>query len=204
MRYSLLVRRLVRLPFKAPGKLLAFIRQLNKRSHCSAHPLAVLHEDCRINNNRIRSAIQIGRGSHVLAALQTLQHGGHIEIGDFCYLGERSYVWSSERIVIGHRVLISHGVNIHDNVSHPLSARARHEHYRAMIEGKDLTALEGIASAEITIGDDAWIGFNATILKGVNIGRGAIVGACSLVTVDVPDWAIVVGNPARIIGSSKP
>ena len=49
------------------------------------------------------------------------------------------------------------------------------------------------------IGDDAWIGFNATILKGVKIGRGAIVAAGSVVVKDVPDNAIVAGNPAKVI-----
>jgi maltose O-acetyltransferase len=53
---------------------------------------------------------------------------------------------------------------------------------------------------EVLIMDDAWIGFNATVLRGVTIGRGAVIGACSVVTENVPDYAIVVGNPARIIG----
>lgn len=51
----------------------------------------------------------------------------------------------------------------------------------------------------VTICDDTWIGCNAIILKGVTIGRGAIVGAGAVVTKDVPPYAIVGGNPARII-----
>ncbi|GGE84017.1 acyltransferase [Sphingomonas prati] len=199
-----LIGRLARLPAAIPRKALRALRVRQKRARCDAHALAVLHDDCRINNHRDRSDIRIGRGTHVLSTIQTLEHGGRVEIGEYCYLGERSYIWSSERIVIGDRVMISHGVNIHDNISHPISAQARHEHYRGMIEGADLSNLKGVASAPVTIGDDAWIGFNATILKGVTIGRGAIVGACSLVTEDVPDWTIVVGSPAREIGKSEP
>ena len=49
------------------------------------------------------------------------------------------------------------------------------------------------------IKNDVWIGANSVILKGVSIGNGAIVGAGAVVTKDVPDYAIVVGNPARVI-----
>ena len=51
----------------------------------------------------------------------------------------------------------------------------------------------------IVIKDKAWIGFNSIILKGVTIGEGAIVGAGSVVTKDVPPYTIVAGNPARIV-----
>jgi acetyltransferase-like isoleucine patch superfamily enzyme len=51
----------------------------------------------------------------------------------------------------------------------------------------------------IKICDKSWIGFNSIILKGVTIGEGAIVGAGSVVTRDVPPWTIVAGNPAKVI-----
>lgn len=52
---------------------------------------------------------------------------------------------------------------------------------------------------DINIGHDVWIGANVTIMDNVNIGHGAVVGACSVVTKDVPPYAIVAGNPAKII-----
>lgn len=55
-------------------------------------------------------------------------------------------------------------------------------------------------SGDVTIEEDVWIGTRSVILAGVTIGRGAIVGACALVTKDVPPYALVVGVPARIIG----
>lgn len=58
---------------------------------------------------------------------------------------------------------------------------------------------QGEVSYKTIIGDDVWIGSNAVILPGRKIGHHSIVGAGSIVTKDVPDYAIVVGNPARII-----
>ncbi|WP_344978940.1 acyltransferase, partial [Compostibacter hankyongensis] len=55
----------------------------------------------------------------------------------------------------------------------------------------------------ITIGDDVWIGACTTILKGVNIGSGAVIGAGAVVTKNIPDNAIAVGNPAKIIKYRK-
>lgn len=54
-------------------------------------------------------------------------------------------------------------------------------------------------SIETKIGNDVWIGANVVVIKGISIGDGAIVGASAVVTKNVPDYAIVVGNPARII-----
>jgi len=51
----------------------------------------------------------------------------------------------------------------------------------------------------ITICDDVWIGVRAMFLPGVTVGRGAIIGAGAVVTKDVPEWAIVAGNPARVV-----
>jgi acetyltransferase-like isoleucine patch superfamily enzyme len=51
----------------------------------------------------------------------------------------------------------------------------------------------------IKVGNDVWIGANVTVLKGVSIGDGAIIGAGSVVTRDIPEYAIVAGNPAKVI-----
>lgn len=56
-----------------------------------------------------------------------------------------------------------------------------------------------ITCKPVHIKKNVWIGANVTILAGVTIGENAIVGACSVVTKDVPDNAVVVGNPARVI-----
>jgi len=55
----------------------------------------------------------------------------------------------------------------------------------------------------ITIGDNVWIAAKATILPGVTIGEGAVVGACAVVAKDVPPWSIAVGNPVRVVGKRE-
>ena len=57
----------------------------------------------------------------------------------------------------------------------------------------------GVKIAPVQIENRAWLGFNVSVLPGVIIGEGAIVGACSLVTKSVPAWTIVAGNPARVL-----
>lgn len=51
----------------------------------------------------------------------------------------------------------------------------------------------------VVIGDDVWIGARVIILPGVTVGKGAVLGAGTVVARDVPEWAVVVGNPARVV-----
>lgn len=60
-----------------------------------------------------------------------------------------------------------------------------------------------LTSAGVRIGDDVWIGSHVVVLDGVRIGSHAVVGAGSVVTKDVPDWAVVVGNPARVVSDRR-
>jgi maltose O-acetyltransferase len=55
----------------------------------------------------------------------------------------------------------------------------------------------------VVIGDDVWIGSRAIILAGVKVGTGAIIGAGAVIAKDVPEWAVVVGNPGRVIRLRK-
>jgi acetyltransferase-like isoleucine patch superfamily enzyme len=151
-----------------------------------------------IQQNKVK--IQIGDNTHVRGELLIFPHGGGISIGNYCYIGEGTRIWSAQHITIGNNVLIAHNVNIHDNISHPIEATLRHKHFKDIItDGHPQTDID-LKAQSVLIKDNAWIGFNATILKGTTIGNRAVVGACAVVTKDVPDDAIVVGNPAHIIG----
>ena len=151
------------------------------------------------NNRGVQNYIRIGDNCIIRGELLTFSHGGEIIIGKDCFVGLGTRIWSSVRIKIGDRVLISHNVNIHDNASHPMDIRDRHKDYLYIKKYNKLRPKNVITEAEVVLEDDAWIGFNATIMKGVTIGKGAIIGANSVVTKNVPAFAIVVGNPAKII-----
>lgn len=153
------------------------------------------------NNSTDRGAVSIGKHSVVAGELLVFGDGGRIEIGDYCFIGHGSRIWSSAQVAIGHRVLISHNVNIHDSISHSLSARERHEHFKGIFLHKQLH-LPGVPKSAVTIEDDVWIGFNASIMQGVHIGQGAIISAGAMVNKNVPAFTIVSGPAAMAIGPS--
>jgi acetyltransferase-like isoleucine patch superfamily enzyme len=162
-------------------------------------PEALIESDALIQNFRgDPNAIRIGKKTQVRGNLMLFKHGGSIEIGDCCFIGPDTKIWSAKKVVIGNRVLIAHNVNIHDNISHPLNSLERHKDYLHIIASGFQENIN-LREEDIIIEDDVWVGFNCTILKGVRIGRGAIIGACTIITEDVPPYAVVVGNPPRII-----
>ena len=188
-----------------PSLLVEKIERHRKEMECFAEEGVRLYSESRIWNFRSeKNAITIGRQSQIRGELLVFGHGGNIRIGETSYVGEGSRIWSAESVTIGSRVLISHGVNIHDNIGHSLSAASRHSHFMQILAVGHPTVLDDVPAAPIVIEDDAWIGFNSTILKGVTIGRGAVVGAASVVTKDVAAYTIVAGNPAKVIGASRP
>ena len=153
----------------------------------------------RIVNISGRSeAIRIGAHTVVKGELLVFAHGGEIRIGQWCYVGEGTRLWSGRSISVGDRVMISHGVNVFDNLTHPLGPAERHAHFRHILEKGHPRNIE-LGDAPVRIEDDAWIAAGSIILRGTTIGRGAIVGAGSVVTRDVPPMTVVAGNPARVI-----
>ena len=112
-----------------------------------------------------------------------LAEGAHLEIGSNSCVNPNSTITCTEHISIGSDCAISWNTNILDGNGHDL-----------IVDGASRPK-----SRPISIGDDVWIGTGVIVLPGVRIGNGAVVAAGSVVRSDVPDGALVAGNPARVI-----
>lgn len=107
-----------------------------------------------------------------------------LTIGEETFLGRVS-IQVHDRVTIGRRVCINDEVTI-------LSASHRLDDPKW-----------SMCSRPVTIEDYAWIAVGATVLPGVRIGRGAVVGAGAVVSRDVPDYAVATGNPARTVENRR-
>jgi carbonic anhydrase/acetyltransferase-like protein (isoleucine patch superfamily) len=134
---------------------------------------------------------------------------GPIVIGDDCsilggdfmgvvYVGDRVQLVRPCRVggSSKYKVTIGSGTWVAPNV---YIVPATHAYRR-----RDVTiAQQGSRCADIVIGEDCWIGINSIISPGVTLGKGSVVGANSVVSKDVPEYAIVAGCPARVIGQRE-
>jgi acetyltransferase-like isoleucine patch superfamily enzyme len=127
---------------------------------------------------------------------------GLLEIGSYTYQWESLeidvYKGSEAKVNFGKFCSISKNVRIITGGIHPTDWVSTYPlHSLTNLPGKRL----GMPSTkgEINIGNDVWIGTGATILSGVTVGNGVVIAAGSMVTKDVPDYAIVGGNPAKLI-----
>lgn len=112
---------------------------------------------------------------------------GKVIIGDNVHISRDVIIASAFCIRIGSHVTIGPRVSIYDN---------NHNFQNPCCS----VMQQGLSGAPVTIAEYAWIGAHAVVLPGVTIGRGAIVGAGAVVTKDVPEYAIVAGVPAKIVG----
>ena len=128
--------------------------------------------------------------------ISTLRPGAEIVIGSDAGMSG-TVICAAVSVRIGHRVMLGANTTVTDTDSHPLDFRERF----AVHHGLDpRLADRATAVAPVVIEDDVFVGMHAIVLKGVTIGRGAVVAAGSLVTRDVPPGAIAGGVPARVIG----
>lgn len=103
----------------------------------------------------------------------------------------------SDKVTIGNYCSIARGVLILAGGEHKTDTAATYP-LRARL-GSQIGNCDVASKGAIEIGNDVWIGTRSTALSGVRIGSGAVVGACSLVTTNIPAFAVAVGIPARVV-----
>jgi acetyltransferase-like isoleucine patch superfamily enzyme len=145
---------------------------------------------------RDRNSIEVGANSMLASRVVYEKSGARLRVGSRSFIG-LGLMSIAESVDIGDDVMISWGATIVDHNSHSIRARERAHDVEQWIRGrKDWS---GVKIAPVQIENRAWLGFNVSVLPGVIIGEGAIVGACSLVTKSVPPWTIAAGNPAGVL-----
>lgn len=152
------------------------------------------------NNKKLQqSAPQIWRqrNAHNQTVIRNLFDFEKVRVGQATYgpLNIQEWGHPDEHLTIGHYVSISEGVTFLLGGNHPYQGITT---FPVKVKYLGYTK-EAQTKGAILVGDDVWLGHNALVMSGVSISQGAVVAAGSVVTRDVPPYAIVAGNPARII-----
>lgn len=155
-------------------RAIALCQQLNSL------PITAADERDRILRQLLGSA---GKDISVKPGFQC-DMGVNISVGDGFLTNYNVTILDMATVTIGDNVWLGPNVGIYA-VAHPMEAAGRMQRL-------------GVAKP-ITIGNNVWIGGNAVVLMGVNIGNNTVIGAGSVVTSDIPDNAVAVGSPARVI-----
>lgn len=111
-------------------------------------------------------------------------YGTNIEVGKNCFINYNCVILDNAKVIMGDNCLLAPNVAIY-TAGHTLHPDARALGYEF-----------GIG---ITLGDNVWVGGNTVICPGVHIGNNVVIGAGSVVTRDIPDWTLAVGNPCRVV-----
>jgi acetyltransferase-like isoleucine patch superfamily enzyme len=164
-------------------------------------PNTVLTSDYAFKRFRSRREPALVIGSHCTmdGVHFALGEEGRLEIGDYCYFTNAVLLCELE-VRVGSYVVIGWNATIADSDFHPIAPAERIADAVACSPLGEGRKRPVILCRPVVIEDDVWIGPNATILKGVRLGAGAIIEAGALVTRDVPARARVMGNPAQVIG----
>lgn len=158
---------------------------------------------CKIKKITYASGIYIGKGTKLLKGNRIkvgknaqIRSGVHIypldlvEIGQGTDIGERNRIVGN--VILGSNVLLGPSNHVgsethnYENIDVPIILQGAHN-------------VEKQGHKELIIGDGTWIGTHCAIIGCVHIGKNCVIGANSVVTKDVPDYSVVVGNPARIV-----
>ena len=183
------------------NKILSKVKNLFFKKYTIGQNSLITKEGKIENLSNDPAKIRIGNNCVIRGKLLVFAHGGEIVIGDNVFIGERTELWSANKIKIGNNVMVSHGSNILDTDSHPKDPILRAKQFLEIITNghpKEGEIVENIKALPIVIEDYAWISFNCTIIKGVTIGKKSIVGANTVVTKSVQENSICINEQKNI------
>lgn len=124
------------------------------------------------------------RGEFCIMAPFWCDYGYNIEIGEHFFANHNMVILDCAKVVFGNNVFVAPDCGFH-TAGHPIDYERRNE---------------GLEYAyPITVGDNVWIGAGVQVMPGVTIGSNVVVGGGSVVTTDIPDNSVAVGNPCRVI-----
>ncbi len=169
------------------GLLVREVFRLKRAWYRLRYPRLTLGRDVQIRGRlRLRRGVTVTIGDRCrLNKLVRFAGPGHVTVGPDTLLNG-SWIGCWTTVTIGAGSLLS-DCEMVDNTFHNLDPARRHDP-----PGPG-------TRAPITVGENAWIGAGALVLKGVTIGRDSVVGAATVVRADVPDRAVVIGNPQQIV-----
>lgn len=173
-----------------------------QKSNFTCAKSAQLRASAKINNFPSRkSRIVIGEHTIISGEITLLSYGGRIIIGDYCFVGLGTRIWSTLNISIGNNVHISNNVFIADAISNKMNIFERRYSFEKLIKHPPQSEVVSIESAQIVIEDNVWIYPNCIILKGVSIGEGSIIAEGTFVTKSIPPFSFVRNNNGLIVES---
>jgi acetyltransferase-like isoleucine patch superfamily enzyme len=169
---------------REPGAILAVLRAKMALRRCtSVGPKPRLFGKAMVQNwGRITIGERILIYGGAVRCELVANPGGAIEIGDGVFLNAGVSISAHHLVKIGNGCQIGNYALLMDNDYHRVG-----------------NLREAGASKPIILGNDVWLGAHVIVLKGVTIGDGAVIGAGSVVTRDVPPRAVAVGSPARVV-----
>lgn len=169
------------------------LAELRKKAHALSTRYNTLTEDDPERGKIVSELVpNMGKRGFVQGPVQ-FDYGVFTEIGDNFYANFNLTVLDCCKVTIGDNVMIGPNVSILTPV-HPLCWQDRNMRFKPDGSPYDLEYAKSI-----TIGSNCWIAGNVTICGGVTIGSGCVIGAGSVVTRDIPENSLAVGNPCRVI-----
>ncbi len=158
------------------------------------HPSAKISNLCDLEDSTRGTKIVIGENCVLDSFVKIKPAGGSgdVLIGSFCYINSGCVFYSGSGIQIGNNVLIAANCTF---------APVNH----AFRDPDKLIREQGFLSSRggIRVEDDVWIGANSVILDGAHLRQGCVIGAGSIVRGEVPSYAVMGGNPLKMLGSRK-